>query len=209
MSEKYCKLNKIITILEMFILIIINIMLKNNWLEGLILILEFMIVRTILGAKHYENRYECFLMTMAVMTSIFLILKISFVLALISTLFAAINLSDSKIPRKSTKKLLEKGFMYKPKGGTKYKLIDDYIETYPNSEELLEFENRLKSCGDGRTYDIYKMRFRERNEYNESLSLENIEAKTGVNQRRIVEKLDNILLSFKVFCNLPTELDKK
>lgn len=44
MSEKYCKLNKIITILEMFILIIINIILKNNWLEGLILILEFMIV---------------------------------------------------------------------------------------------------------------------------------------------------------------------
>lgn len=209
MSEKYCKLNEIISILEIIILIIINIILKNNWIEGLILILEFMIIRTILGAKHYENRYECFFMTMAVMTSIFLILKINFILALISTLFAAINLSDSKISKKSARKLLEDGFMYKPKGGTKYKLIDDYIETYPNSEELVEFENRLKLCGDDGTYDIYKMRFRERNKYNESPSLENIEEKTGVNQRRIVEKLDNILLSFKVFCNLTTELDKK
>lgn len=209
MKGIYHKLNEIIVLLEIFILIIINIILKNNWLEGLILILEFMIVRTILGAKHYENRYKCFVMTMAVMTSIFLILKINFVLALMSALFAGINLSDRKISKKSNRKLLQEGFMYKPKGYTKYKLIDDYIECYPNSEELKEFENRLKLCSDERTYDIYKMRFRERNKYNESPSLENIEEKTGVNQRRIVEKLDNILLSFKVFCNLTTELNKK
>lgn len=209
MKGIYRKLNEIIVLLEILILVIINILLKNNWLEGLILILEFMFVRTVLGAKHYENRWKCFFMTMAMMTSVFLVLKISFILALMSTLFAGINLSDSKTLKNSSRKLLQEGFMYKPKGYTKYKLIDDYIECYPNSEELREFENRLKLCSDERTYNIYKMRFRERNEYNESPSLENIEEKTGVNQRRIVEKLDNILLSFKVFCNLSTELDKK
>lgn len=200
MKFLYYKLDEFITILEICLLLVINGLLKNNCLEAVILISEFMFIRTMLGAKHCKTRCKCFYATMTLMITIFLVLKINFIIAFITVFFCAVILSDRKIAKKSDMNILKEGFMYKAKGNTKYKLIDEYIKSYPDSEELKEFENRLKLYSDERTYAIYKIRFRQRDKNNESPSLENIEAKTGVKQRRIVEKLDNILLSFKVFC---------
>ena len=141
MKFLYYKLDEFITILEICLLLVINGLLKNNCLEAVILISEFMFIRTMLGAKHCKTRCKCFYATMTLMITIFLVLKINFIIAFITVFFCAVILSDRKIAKKSDMNILKEGFMYKAKGNTKYKLIDEYIKSYPDSEELKEFEN--------------------------------------------------------------------
>lgn len=191
-------------IIQIAVLFMISKLLKNSIIETSMIVFEFMVIRTLLGGRHYENPYICFVMTTFLMTSIFLIVKINFGLAFICTFFAAKVLSKEEITF-DTPRLLTEGFMYKPKGETKYEVIDEYIKTYPESKRLKEFEKRLESCGDEKTYEIYKIRFRSRNKNNQILGPSAIETILGMDRRRIIDCLDHILLSFRVFCEIKTK----
>lgn len=180
---------------------------SNNPIQSLVIIMEFMIIRALRDSLHYDKLYMCTFMTFAILISLFLVLKINFILAIVVTFLAAIGLSEESESNESSilevmDKVVTEGFMYKPKCDTKYKLIDDYMHTNPNSEKVNEFDERLRLCGDEGTYNVYKARFKEKGENDEYPSLEEIGQMTGIKPRRVIEKLDNILLSFKVFCNL-------
>lgn len=198
---------KNLPILEINVLLLISVMIGNDVIQSIIIILEFMLIRTILGARHYDNLIQCFFMTMALMTSIFLVLKISFEWAILSTIFAAINLTNINIS-KFIENVFSDGFMYKRKGETKYDEIDEYILNNPDSQILKEFEMNLKEQ-EPKAYEIYKIRFYERTKTGEIASLSIIEYQTKVSRRRIVEYLDKILFSFRIFCKKEIELIKK
>lgn len=188
-----------LVMLEINLLLAISIILHNEIIESIFIIFEFMAIRTLFGAKHYDKPLECFVMTMILMTSIFLVLKINFGLAMIATAFASINLSNVKINKVGVNFLAE-GFMYKKKGETKYDQMDVWIKNNLNSEKLEQYEQKLRNYRDEKVYEIYMIRFCERTENGEIPSLSVIESRTKVTKRRIVEYLDRILFSFEMFC---------
>lgn len=180
---------------------------SNNPIHSFVIIMEFMIIRALRNSLHYDKLYMCTFMTFAILMSLFLVLKINFVLAIVATFLSAIGLSEEGDSNKSSitdvmGKVITEGFMYKPKSETKYKVMDNHIHRNPNSKEVIEFGERLRLCGDEGTYNVYRARFIDRGENDEYPSIEEIGQMTGIKPRRVIEKLDNILLSFKVFCNL-------
>lgn len=78
---------------------------------------------------------------------------------------------------------------------SKYKDIEEYIKYNSMSNELIEFEKKLKEQ-DNLLFLIYKYKFKEGmtfTEMSEKLSLDN---------PRIVEKLDKIALSIRIYCGI-------
>ena len=176
------KAGRNLVILEIILLVIINVILGNNILEGMFIIFEFMVIRTILGAKHYDNQIQCLIMTSILLTSIFMVLKINFWLAILMTIIEAFILSNQNIDIEKLKEFvnncLTEGFMYKQK--SKYHNIDDYIAKYPNSKKIKIFEQKLRESTDKRLYPIYKVRFYEKTKKGKAVPLSYVSEKTGV-----------------------------
>ena len=82
-------------------------------------------------------------------------------------------------------------YMWKGKD-TKYSDIEEYIKYNSMETKLIEYEEKLKNQ-DNLTYLIYKYRFKDKmtfSQISERLELEN---------PRIVEKLNQIAFSFRIF----------
>ena len=197
------KAGRNLVILEIILLVIINVILGNNILEGMFIIFEFMVIRTILGAKHYDNQIQCLIMTSILLTSIFMVLKINFWLAILMTIIEAFILSNQNIDIEKLKEFvnncLTEGFMYKQK--SKYHNIDDYIAKYPNSKKIKIFEQKLRESTDKRLYPIYKVRFYEKTKKGKAVPLSYVSEKTGVEERRVVECLNSIQTCFEIYCS--------
>ena len=205
------KVERNLVILEISILLAINAILGNSVLEGIFIIFGFMVIRTMLGAKHYDNQIQCLVMTMVLLTSIFMVLKVNFGLAILMTILAAFNLSNQNINVEKLKEFvsncLTEGFMYKQK--SKYHNIDEYIAQYPNSSKLKAFEAKLKESTDKRLYPIYMVRFYEKTPKGKTVPLSYVSEKTGVQDRRVVECLDAIQACFELYCSEETHKDSK
>lgn len=176
-------------------------------IQSLIVIMEFMIIRAFREPLHYDKIYKCLFMTLALIGSIFIVLKIDFILAILVTFVAGIVSSEPSENIKDNvnnlmSRIIEEGFIYKPRGDTKYQVIDQYIKQNPDSPILKDFETDLRKYGGDKIYSIYKSRFCEYAENGQHLSLEIIEQRIGINQRRIVEYLDIILICFKIYLKI-------
>ncbi|MCI8481771.1 MAG: hypothetical protein HFJ27_01455 [Clostridia bacterium] len=194
-------LEKNLPAVEITILLIISIIMGNKILQSIIIIGAFMLMRTYLGAKHYDNPLTCITMTTLVITSILIFAKTQFEWAILFSIFGGIVLSNEK-HYFSSKKLLQEGFMYKLKGDTKYDKIDKIKKINPNLEKLKQYEKKLKEHEDKKIYEIYKIRFCEPVETGQIPSLRMIEERTKVSDRRIVEYLDKILFAFEIYCEI-------
>lgn len=144
----------------------------------------FVMIRISLGgAMHYKSPYKCAIWSLLVFLSLFVLTNVGFGVSIIMAIFCAFILT--------TKGNVDDAFMWKGKN-TKYYDIEEYIKYNSMETKLIEYENKLKDK-DNLTYLIYKYRFKDKMtfaEISERLDLEN---------PRIVEKLEQIAFSFRIF----------
>lgn len=144
----------------------------------------FFITRMIAGRpKHYKKAYQCALWSSLVFLSLYFLSTLELPVIILLTIFTAF-ISTGRAD-------INDMFMWKGKD-TKYADIEEYIKYNSMETKLIEYEEKLKNQ-DNLTFLIYKYRFKDRMtfaEISERLDLEN---------PRIVEKLNQIAFSFRIF----------
>ena len=150
----------------------------------LLILISFVSVRITIGsAMHYKSPYKCAVWSLLVFLSLFVLTNVGWLLSIIMAIFCAIILTK--------KGDITDAFMWKGKN-TKYYDIEEYIKYNSMQTKLIEYEEKLKNQ-DNLTFLIYKYRFKDKMtfaEISERLDLEN---------PRIVEKLEQIAFSFRIF----------
>ena len=87
-------------------------------------------------------------------------------------------------------------YLWKPNNESKYKDIEEFVKYNMTNSRLIEFEENLKKRDD-LLFLLYKYKFRE------NLSFEKIREKLdGMENPRIVEKLDQIALAIRISCGI-------
>lgn len=135
------------------------------------------------GALHYKSPYKCAVWSLLMFLSLFVLTNVGLTVSIIMAIFCAFVLT--------TRGNIDDGLMWKGKE-TKYKDIEEYIKYNSMETKLIEYEKKLKEK-DNLTYLIYKYRFKDKmtfSQISERLDLEN---------PRIVEKLEQIAFSFRIF----------
>lgn len=135
------------------------------------------------GAMHYKSPYKCAIWSLLIFLSLFVLTNVGFGVSIIMSIFCAFILT--------TKGDIRDGLEWKGRN-TKYNDIEEYIKYNSMSTKLIEYEEKLKDK-DNLTYLIYKYRFKDKmtfSQISERLDLEN---------PRIVEKLEQIAFSFRIF----------
>ena len=150
----------------------------------LMIFVVFVMIRISLGgAMHYKSPYKCAIWSLLVFLSLFVLTNVGWLVSIIMAIFCAFILT--------TKGDINDAFMWKGKN-TKYNDIEEYIKYNSMQTKLIEYEEKLKNQ-DNLTFLIYKYRFKDKmtfSEISERLQLENV---------RIVEKLDQIAFSFRIY----------
>lgn len=181
---KYYLPSIIFNIAEVSVIILAGILLKLKIEIMLIILSVFCMIRiSIGGALHYKSPYKCAIWSLLIFLSLFVLTNVGFGVSIIMAIFCAFILT--------TKGNIDDAFMWKGKN-TKYSDIEEYIKYNSMETKLIEYENKLKDK-DNLTYLIYKYRFKDKMtfaEISERLDLEN---------PRIVEKLEQIAFSFRIF----------
>ena len=156
----------------------------------IIIMLTFMISRGFFGkALHFKTWYRCLVWSCLILLSLFMILKVDLTVSILFAIFSAFimtgksNIND----------------MYLWKGANsqgKYYDIEEYIKYHELDNTLLTFEENLKRK-DNLLFLIYKYRFRDK------LTFAEISDKLdGMENVRIVEKLDQIALAIRISCGI-------
>lgn len=156
----------------------------------IIIMLTFMISRGFFGkALHFKTWYRCLVWSCLILLSLFMILKVDLTISILFAIFSAFimtgksNIND----------------MYLWKGANsqgKYYDIEEYIKYHELDNTLLTFEENLKRK-DNLLFLIYKYRFRDK------LTFAEISDKLdGMENVRIVEKLDQIALAIRINCGI-------
>lgn len=185
MKNLMLKLPSIIfNLAELGVIILAGFLLQLKLEIMLIIIGIFVMIRvSIGGAMHYKSPYRCAIWSLLIFLSLFVLTNVGFGVSIIMAIFCAFILT--------TKGNIDDAFMWKGKN-TKYNDIEEYIKYNSMETKLIEYENKLKDK-DNLTYLIYKYRFKDKMtfaEISERLDLEN---------PRIVEKLEQIAFSFRIY----------
>lgn len=134
--------------------------------------------------KHYKSIYTCFIWTILVFLSLFLLSSLSMINILMFTAFTAFIVSGKADISDIT--------MWKNNGEpSKYQDVVDYIKYHPMDKDLMDFEETLKRQ-DSLLYLVYKYRFKDQ------LTFKEIEEKIDVSDKRITEMLDKIAFAMRM-----------
>ncbi len=154
----------------------------------ILIVLIFSTVRMLTkSAKHYKSMCKCMIWSTIVILSLLVVTKVDLMIAIAMTVFSAIVLSG--------KGDIKDCFMWANKE-SKFSDIDKYIkENSENNDLLVEFENRLEEK-DLNAYILYKYRFKENKSFTQMSKL------TNMDSRRITDKLNEVALSIRTFCNI-------
>ena len=164
----------------------------------LIILLTFFISRlAIRKPQHYKivsyfdgGWRRCVAWTTSLLLSMFLSSKIELPVGILFTIFSVFVIST-----RGNIKDLALGYKKKKEDG-KYYDIEEYIKFNSTNSDLLNFEENLKRR-DNLLFLIYKYRFIEK------LSFSQISEKlNGMENVRIVEKLDQIALAIRISCGI-------
>jgi hypothetical protein len=184
---KFYILNSIYNIIELLFIISIGILLKTSIKDIFAILIMFSICRwTFPKPKHYKQWYKCFFWSSSIFVSLYLLIKIDIIYALLFTMFNVLVLSGKC---DICDIFLWKGCC------TKYQDICDYIKYNPLSDELLSFEEKI-SKQNNLTFMIYKYRFKEQ------LTFQDISEKLDIDTQRITEELDKIAFSIRMYCKI-------
>ena len=177
----------IFNIAETALIFLVGMLLQLEIRDIVLVMLCFMVSRGFFGkALHFKTWYRCLVWSLLILLSLFLILKVDLVISILFTVFSAFimtgrsNIND----------------MYLWKGtSTKYADIEEYIKYNSMNNTLLEFERKLKEQ-DGLLFLLYKYRFKD------NLTFSEISERLDMDNPRIVEKLDKIAFSLRIYCGI-------
>lgn len=164
----------------------------------LIILLTFFISRfAIKKPQHYKivsyfdgGWRRCVSWTTSLLLSMFLASKIELLVGILFTIFSVFTIST-----KGNIRDLTLGYKKKKEDG-KYYDIEEFIKYNLTNSNLIDFEENLKRK-DGLLFLIYKYRFKDK------LSFSQISEKLdGMENVRIVEKLDQIALAIRISCGI-------
>ena len=173
----------IFNLVEMLVVYLIGKLLNipNEFI--FILMLLFFIIRMTLGRPlHYKSPYRCFIMSMLVFLSLFVVFHVNLYVSILVTIFDAFILTG--------KANIDDMFMWSGKS-SKYQDIFDFIKYNPYNKKLLDFEKAL-SEQDNLSYLIYKYRFKDK------LTFEEISKRLDLDNPRISVIQDNIAFAFRI-----------
>ena len=155
----------------------------------LITMLSFIIARAFFGnPMHFKTWYRCLVWSCLILLSLFLILKIDLKLSILFTIFSAFIMTG--------RSNIEDMYLWKSANESKYKDIEEYMEYNFVNPKLLDFEENLKRKDDI-LFLIYKYRFKQKMTFSEISQKLN-----GMENVRIVEKLDQIALALRLSCGI-------
>ena len=175
-------------IMETIIIFMVGIIFGLTHNEIIALMLTFFFTRLLCGKpKHYATWYRCLVWSLLVLTSLFALTDLHIVVVLLLTVFTgyiATGRAD-----------INDMYMWKGKE-TKYRDIEEYIKYNSMSDDLIDFEKKLKEK-DGISFLIYKYRFKEGLSFNEIS-----ERLDGMDNPRIAERLGQIALCIRINCGI-------
>lgn len=135
---------------------------------------------------HYKSPYLCFLITLSMFSTLFLLLKIDLIVSIILTIFSSYILTNNAN--------IYDMFMWTGKK-TQYQDIIDYIKYNPLNSKIKEFEDKIQEQ-DNLSYLIYKYRFKD------MLTFAEISKRLDIETNRITEIQDKVAFTFRVFIGL-------
>ena len=187
--NKYILKGLIFNIAETLLIVLIGKLLNLPINFIIIIILTFCISRGFLGKSlHFRTWYRCLVWSALILLSLFLVVKIDFKISVLFTIFSAFIMTG--------KSNIEDMYLWKPANESKYSDIEEYIKYNELNPELMDFEKALKTK-DGLLFLIYKYRFRDK------MTFSDISEKlNGLENVRIVEKLDQIALALRIKCGI-------
>lgn len=153
----------------------------------IVLMVTFFITRLLCGKpKHYNKAYRCFLWSTLTFTSVYALTDLNIYAVILLTIFAGF-IATGRADIKD---------MYQWKGtNSNYADIEEYIKYNSLDNKLIEFENKLQEK-DKLLYLVYKYRFKEK------MTFSQISEKLDLDNPRIVEKLNTIAFSIRIYCGI-------
>lgn len=148
----------------------------------------FFLTRMIIGKpKHYNKAYRCALWSCLVFVSLYSLSSLDIFAIILLTIFTGF-ISTGRAD-------INDMFMWNNKSNSKYADIEEYVKYNELNNDLIEFENKLKEK-DNVSYLIYKYRLKEHKSFSEISNL------LDLDNPRIVEKLDNIAFTMRLYCGI-------
>lgn len=155
----------------------------------IMIMLTFMISRGCFGeALHFKTWYRCLVWSLLVLLSLFLVLKVDLIISILFAIFSAFIMTG--------KGNIQDMYLWKPVGESKYNDIDEYVKYNTTNKRLIDFEDNLRDR-DNLLYAIYKYKFVDRMSFSQIS-----ERLDGMENARIVEKLDQIALAIRIHCGI-------
>jgi hypothetical protein len=146
-----------------------------------IIMFVFVLARMTFGKTlHYKSPYKCFIATLTIFLSLFVVCKVNIYLSILISIFDGFVLTG--------KANIEDMFLWSGKV-SKYQDIMDFVKYNP--EKMVDFEDRLEKQ-DNLDYLIYKYRFKE------NLTFDKISKLLDIDSPRISEKQDKIALAIRM-----------
>lgn len=177
----------IFNIVETIIIFMIGLIFGLGSNLIIVLMLTFFLTRMCCGKpKHYATWYRCLIWSLLVFTSIYALTDLHIEVVILLTIFTG-YIATGKADIKNM-------YMWKGKN-SKYQDIDDYIKYNSMSDDLMNFEKKLKEK-DNLLYLLYKYRFKE------NYTFAQIAEKTELDNPRIAEKIDKIAFSLRIYCGI-------
>ena len=181
-------------------ILIANVVINISWVFLLGLFISKSIKNTIIiivvwslsllmgKAKHYSSPLKCFLMQLAMFTSLFLSTYINIYIAVIFTIYAKFlfsghsDIKDEEI--ESIRPHIEDLTLWKSQNNSVHQPLIEYLKYNTLTDEYLEAEKLLKERVDKKTFLIYKRKFID------GYSYKRIEEEFDIPSPRIKECLD-------------------
>lgn len=177
----------VFNIAEIIIVFLLGKMFEVEINTRIMLMVLFFLTRMVIGKpKHYSKAYRCAIWSILVFLSLYSLTSLDLLVTILLTVFTG-YISTGRAD-------INDAFMWKGKD-TKYKDIEEYIKYNSMSDELIEFERKLKEQ-DNLLFLIYKYKFKESMTYTE------MSEKLSLDNPRITEKLDRIALSIRIYCGI-------
>jgi hypothetical protein len=195
MESKVMKINEtiiksiIFNIAETALILLSGLALNLEIKYIIIVMVVFMISRGFFGKSlHFKSWYRCLVWSLLTMLSIFVILKVDFIISILFAIFSAFIMTGRSD--------INDMYLWKNSGEpSKYEDITDFIKYHELDDRLLEFENKIKNRN-SLEYLIYKYRFKDGKTFNEISEL------LDMDNPRIVEQLDKIAFALRLYCGI-------
>lgn len=179
----------IFNIAETLIIFLTGVMLSLDIRHVILIMLTFMISRGLFGkALHFKTWYRCLIWSTLIMLSLFVLLKVDLIISILFAIFSAFIMTG----KSNIKDMCMWNNCGEP---SKYADIVEFIKYHSFDDDLIEFENKLKSM-DTVEYLVYKYRFKEGKTFSEISEL------LDLDNPRIVEKLDKVAFAIRIYCKI-------